>query len=113
MHVIPDEGESVRLNENSNPSEFTYHKKYANTYTSAYDRVLKALKNLDTFYNPTMPGMHGPVIEEKYKVTGDTIVILIVEHEEEKIQWVCSMSIYMNTGKTETLKEVMTRPNEN
>ena len=48
MHVIPDEGETVRPNENSNSSEFTYHKRDANTDTSAYNRVLNATKKLDT-----------------------------------------------------------------
>ena len=44
MHVIPDEGESVRHNERSKSSEFTYHKKDATTDTSEYDRVLNTLK---------------------------------------------------------------------
>ena len=58
MHVIPDEGESVRPNENlENSLEFTCHKKDANTYTSSYDRVLNALKKLDISYNPTMKKM--------------------------------------------------------
>ena len=33
LHVSPDEGESVMPNENSNSSEFTYHKKDTNTDT--------------------------------------------------------------------------------
>ena len=48
MHVITDEGESVRPNKKSNSSEFTYHKKYANIDMSAHDRVLDASKKLDT-----------------------------------------------------------------
>ena len=48
VHLIPDKGEIVRPNENSeNSSEFMYHKKDADTYTSSYDRVLNALKKLD------------------------------------------------------------------
>ena len=49
VHVTPDEGESVipdKFSEKS--SELTYLKKYAYAYTSAYDRVLNALKKLDT-----------------------------------------------------------------
>ena len=35
VNAIPDGGESVRLNNKSKSSEFTYHKKDANTDTSA------------------------------------------------------------------------------
>ena len=42
--------------------------------------------------------MHEPVIEIKYKVTGDTRVITIEEHEDEKIQWSCRISISTNVG---------------
>ena len=53
-----------------------------------YDRVLNALKKLDTSYNPNFPKMNEPVIEENYKVTGDTKVILIVvEHKKYEIHW--------------------------
>ena len=49
VHVIPNEGESMRPNENSkNPSGFTYQKKDAYTETSLYGRLLNALNNLDT-----------------------------------------------------------------
>ena len=48
VHIIPDEGESMRPNEKSKSSEFTYHKKYDNTDMPAYDRVLNALKKLGT-----------------------------------------------------------------
>ena len=61
-----------------NSSEFMYLKKYAKADTSAYNRVLNALNNLDTSYKPTMQKMHHPVIEVNYKVTGDTRVIPIV-----------------------------------
>ena len=44
VNVIPDEGESVRLNERLKSSDFMYHKKDANTDTSEYDRVLNAFK---------------------------------------------------------------------
>ena len=88
LHVSPDEGESVMPNENSNSSEFTYHKKDTNTDTQEYDRVLDSLKKLDTLYNKTTPRMHEPVIEGNYKLTGDTRVIKIVEHEEDETQWV-------------------------
>ena len=77
VHVIPDEEKSARLNENYMSSEFTYHKKGATTDTSAYDRVLNALKKLYTSYNKTI-SMHGTVIKGKCKVTGDTRVILIM-----------------------------------
>ena len=84
LQVIPDEGESVRPNKIvDKSSEFTYHKKYANIDTSLYDRVLNALKKLDTSYNPTMTRMNDAVIEGNYKVTGYTRVITIVEHEDE------------------------------
>ena len=49
LHVIPDEGERVRPNEISeNLLELTYLKKNVDAKTSAYDRVLNALKKLDT-----------------------------------------------------------------
>ena len=73
----------MRPNEKLKSSDFTHHKKGSNTDTSEYDRVLNALKELDTWYNPTMPRMNEPVIKVKYKVTGNTRVVLIVmEHEE-------------------------------
>ena len=58
VHVILDDGESVRLNTNSKTSEFTYHKKDYDIDTSLYNRVLNALKNLDISYNPTVQKMH-------------------------------------------------------
>ena len=46
MHVIPDEGERVRLNEISEKlSDLTCPKKHVDSDTSAYDRVLNALKS--------------------------------------------------------------------
>ena len=73
----------MRPNEKLKSSDFTHHKKDTNTDTSEYDRVLNALKELDTLYNPTMQRMHELVIKVKYKVTGNTRVVLIVmEHEE-------------------------------
>ena len=102
----------MRPNEKSKSSGFTYHKKDDNTYTVYYDRVLNALKMLDTLYNPTMPRMYEPVIEGKYTDTGDTSIIPIaVEHKEDEIQWLCSMSISVDIGDPETLKEAMTRIN--
>ena len=112
VHVIPDDGEIVRPNENlEKSSEFTYHKKDANTDTSSCDRVLNELKKVYTSYNPTMIRIHEPVIEGNYKVTGDTRVIPIVEQKYYKIQWACSTSISTGAGEPETLKEAMTRPN--
>ena len=111
MHVIHDEGESVRPKTNLKFSELMYHKKDANTGTSAYDMLFNALKKLDTLYNPAMLRMHEPVIEGNYKVTRDTRVIPLVEREEDEIQWVCSMSISTDAVEPETLKEDMTRPN--
>ena len=112
VHVIPDEVESVNPKENlEKSSEFTYHKKDANTDTSSYDRVLNALKKLDTFYNPTTTKKYEPSIEGNYKVTGDTRVITIVKNKNDKIQWACSKSISTDSGETETPKEAMTRPN--
>ena len=58
-----------------------------------------------------MPRMYEPLIELNYKVTGNTRVILIVEHEDDRIKWVCSTSIYTDYIEPETLNEVMTRPN--
>ena len=55
-----------------------HHKKESNTEMSEYDRVLNALKKLDTSYNKTMPRMHDPVNKGKYKVTGNTRFVLIV-----------------------------------
>ena len=90
MHVcvIPDEGENLRLNENSEKSsDLTYHKKDADTDTSSYDRVLNVLKKLDTLYGPTMQRMHKPVVEGNYKFMGDIRVIPIMEHEDDEIRW--------------------------
>ena len=88
VHVILDEVERVRPNENSEKSsQFTYQKKYANIDISSYNRILNAVKKLDTSYNPTMQNMHEPVIKENYKVTGDTKVIPIVKHKYYEIQW--------------------------
>ena len=58
-----------------------------------------------------MQKMHKPVIEVNCKVTGDTRVIPIMEHEDDKIQWACSTSISTDAGEPETLKEAMTGPN--
>ena len=77
VHVTTDEGENVRPNENSKTSEFTYHKKDANTDTSAYVRLFNALKKLDTSYYPTMPRMRDSIIKVNYKVNRDTRVIPI------------------------------------
>ena len=103
----------MRPNENFEmSSEFMYHKKYADTYASLYNRLLNSLKKLDTQFNPTMQKMHKPVIEENHKVMGDTIVVLIVKQKDDRIQWACSMSIYADAGEPETLKEAMTSPNK-
>ena len=61
-------------------SDLTYLKKDADADTSEYDRLLNALKKLDTLYNPKMQKMHDPVIEGNYKVTVDTRFIPIVDH---------------------------------
>ena len=112
LQVIPYEGESVRPNENLEKfSVFTYHNKYDNIDMLLYDKVLNALKKLDTSYNPKMTRIHKLVIEGNYKVMGDTRVIPIVEHKDEEIQWDCSTSISTDTGEADTLKEVMTSPN--
>ena len=92
-------------------SELTYLNKDTYTDTSAYNRVLNAPKKLDASYNPTMQNIHDPAIEGNYKVTRDTSVTTIIDHEDEKIQWACSTSIYTDDGEPETLKEAMTRPN--
>ena len=69
------------------------------TYTRlCNDIVLNELKKLDTQYNSRMQKIHNPVIEENHKVMGDIRVIQIVEHEYDKIQWVCSTSIYTDAG---------------
>ena len=55
MHIIPDEGEIVRPDENSEKSsELMYHKKDSYTDTSSYGRLLNSLKKIDTSHNPTM-----------------------------------------------------------
>ena len=59
-----------------------------------------------------MPKMTEPIIEGRYKVTRGTRVIpIVVEHEEDEIQWVCNTSISNYSGEPDTLKESMTRPN--
>ena len=58
-----------------------------------------------------MKKMHDLVIEGNDKVTGDTRVIPTVEHEDDEIQWACSMSISTDSGDPETLKEALTKPN--
>ena len=55
--------------------------------------------------------MHKQVIKGNYKVTGDTRVIPIVEHEGDEFQWACSMSIFTDSGEPDTHKKAMTRPN--
>ena len=111
VHIIPHEGEIVWPNKNSKSSGFMYYNKYSNTDTSAYNRVLNALKKLDTLHNPNMYRMHKSVIKGNYKMTRDTRVVLIVEHEEDEINWACSTSISRGTGEPEAFKEAMTRPN--
>ena len=88
-----------------------YLKKDVEADTSAYDILLNALKKLDTLYIRTIQKMHNTVIKGNYKVMGYTRVIPIVEHEDDKIQWACSTSIYTDTGEPETLKAAMTRSN--
>ena len=84
MNLIPDEGERVRPNRNSeNFSDFTCHKKYKDTDTSSYNRLLNALKKLYTSYKPTIQKIQNPGIEVNYKVKGDTRVIPIVKHEDD------------------------------
>ena len=76
----------MRPNEISEKSsEITYLKKDADADTSEYDRVLNTLKKLYTLYNPNMQKMHNSIMEGNYKVKGDTRVIPIVEHEDDKI----------------------------
>ena len=112
VHVIPDEEEIVRPNKiYEKSSELPYHKKGANTDTSTYDRLLNALKKLYKLYNPTMQNLHEPVIEDNYKVMVYTRVIPIAEHEDDKIQWACNMSISTDSGEPETIKKAMTRQN--
>ena len=54
--------------------------------------------------------MHKPFIGGNYKLTVDTRFIPIVEHKDDKIQWVCSTPISTDDEGPETLKEAMTRP---
>ena len=55
VRVIHDEVERVRPKNNSEKSsELVYLKKYVDADMSAYDRVLNALKKLDTSYNLKM-----------------------------------------------------------
>ena len=55
--------------------------------------------------------MHKTVIKGNYKMKEDTIIIPIVEHEDDDIQWACGTSISTDAGELATLKEEMTRPN--
>ena len=58
--------------------------------------------------------MYKPIIEGTYGVTRDTRVIpIVIEHEEDDIQWTCNMSISMNSREPNTIKETMSRPNGN
>ena len=100
VQVINSEAERFEAGKKSKSSEFTYHKKeYPNTDTSAYDRVLNSHNKLDTLYNTTMPIIYKPVIEGKYEVTGYTrFVPIVVEQEEDGIQWACNTSISVDTG---------------
>ena len=68
-----------------------YYNKDSNTHTSDYDRVLNALKKLDNFYNTTMPKINDPVLEIKYKVTG-----------EESLQ-LCNTKNIKSSGRAERL----------
>ena len=70
-----------------------YIKEDAEKYMAAYDRVLNALKKLDTSYNLMMEMMHAPVIKGSFKVTGDTRLMPIVEQKYDEIQWSCSTLI--------------------
>ena len=86
VNLILHEGEIVRSNENfEESSDFTYHKKDTETDTSLYDRLFNSLNELGALYNPTVQRINETVIEENYKVTGDTRVILIIEHEDDEI----------------------------
>ena len=99
VHVIPDEGDRFIPNEISEKSsDLMYHKKDVDTDTSSYDRVLNALKKLDTSYIPAVQKMHEPVIEGNYKLTVDTRVVSVLEHIDDKIQWKCGTSIYTDGG---------------
>ena len=114
MHVIHDEGESARTNENIKSSQTRYLKKETGKDQSEYDFVQQALKKLDTAYNCTITKAHEPIIEGKYKVTGDTRVIPIdVENKEEDISRACNTSLSMDAGEPKTLKEEMSRPRRN
>ena len=114
VHVMPDEVENVRPKGNSEKSsDFTYHNKDADTDMSSYNRVLNALKKLDTLYNPMLKKMNDPFIKRNYKVIGDTRFISIMKHKDGEIQWACSTSIYTDAREPETIKEAMMRPNGN
>ena len=72
----------MRTNEKIKSSYITQPKKRTDTDTSAYDRVLRALKKPDTLYYINMLKTHEPIIEGKDKVTRYTRVIMIsVEHK--------------------------------
>ena len=48
VHVIPEEGKSVRQKKQyENSSDLTHLNKYSDVEKSAYDRVFNALKKLD------------------------------------------------------------------
>ena len=56
--------------------------------------------------------MYEPIIKGKYKVTGYTRVIMIsVEHKDDRIQWAGSASDSKEAGEPDTLKDKMTRLN--
>ena len=104
MNLIPDEGEIARTNEKTKWSELTYPNKKTYTETSAYNWILRALKNLDTSYNNNIPKIHEPIIKGKLKVTGYTRAIMIaVEQKEDEIHWACNMQISTDAGEPETL----------
>ena len=64
-----------------------YLNKATVTEASTYKRIQWTIKKLDTTYNPNMAKETEPIIEVKYKVTGDTRVIPIIKHKEDEIQW--------------------------
>ena len=101
----------MNTNEKTKSSDITYPKKETDIDTPAYDWVLRALKKIDTYYNPTMLKINEPIIRGKYKVTRDTRVIIIaVENEENEIYWACNTPISTDAGEIDTLKEVIPIP---
>ena len=70
VHIIPDEGESVRQKKSDKSSDLIYQNKDTDTdtETSSYNKVWNVLKKIDKSYNPTVQRINEPIIDGNDKV---------------------------------------------